>query len=69
MDVDQFLKDVDIAELLASYDEAARELLKVAALDGHFDGWSPDDLVWPQSAGIDVDGQKPRTTPGDRELH
>ena len=62
MDVDEFLKDVEIAELLASYDEAARELLNVAALDGHFDGWSPNDLVWPQSTGIDVGGLERRRT-------
>ena len=60
MDVDRFLKDIDIAGLLASYDEAARELLRAAALDGHFEGWSPENLVWPQSAGIDVDGLQRR---------
>ena len=60
MDVDQILKDVDIAELLVTYDEAARELLNAAALDGHFDGWSPDDLVWPESSGIDVAGLERR---------
>ena len=62
MNVDRILKDVDISELLASYDEAARQLLNVAALDGHFEGWSPDDLAWPQSAGIDVDGLERRRT-------
>ena len=60
MDVDQLLKDVDIAAMLEAYDEAARQLLKVAAQDRHFDGWAEADLTWPPSAGIDGGGLEHR---------
>ena len=60
MDVDQLLKEIDISELLRSYDEAARELLKVASLDGHFEGWSQEALNWPPSEDVSIDGLKHR---------
>ncbi len=60
MDLDQLLKGIDISELLRSYDEAARELLKVASLDGHFEGWSQEALNWPPSKNICIDGLKRR---------
>ncbi len=42
----------DLDQLLAIYDQAAQELLKVARLDGHFADWDPAALVWPASGTV-----------------
>ena len=39
------------AEILEKYDEAAQELLRVARLDGHFDG--PEPVRWPRTVDDD----------------
>ena len=41
------------AEILEKYDEAARELLRIAWIDGHFDQHGPEPVRWPQSHGSD----------------
>lgn len=50
MDIPKDLPDLD--QILAIYDQAAQELLKVARLDGHFAGWDPAALVWPASGTV-----------------
>ena len=35
------------AALDAAYDKAAQEFIEVGRLEGHFDGWSEEDLFWP----------------------
>lgn len=50
MNIPKDLPDLD--QLLALYDQAAQELLKVARLDGHFAGWNPAELVWPVSGTV-----------------
>ena len=49
MNIDELLHGVDVDELLARYDEAARQLLEVARQDGHFEGWEEGSLDWPAS--------------------
>ena len=56
MNADELLRDVDLDELLAAYDQAARRLLEVARQDGHFSGRDAGDLIWPGSDAIDADG-------------
>ena len=41
------------AEILEKYDEAARKLLRIAWIDGHFDQHGPEPVRWPQSQGSD----------------
>ena len=60
MDVDKILQDVDLDELLATYDQAACRLLEVARQDGHFEQRDAADLVWPASASIDQTGLEKR---------
>ena len=50
MDIPKDLPDLD--QLLAIYDQAAQDLLKVALSDGHFAGWKPEELVWPASGTV-----------------
>jgi hypothetical protein len=40
-------------EILDKYDEAARELLRIAQMDGHFDEHGPEPIAWPNTAGGD----------------
>ena len=44
------------ARILSKYDEAARELLRIAWLDGHFDQRGPEPVRWPTTTGRDDDG-------------
>ncbi len=37
-------------EILDKYDEAARELLRIAWIDGHFDQRGPEPVRWPKTA-------------------
>jgi hypothetical protein len=50
VDIPKDLPDLD--QILAIYDQAARDLLKVALSDGHFAGWSPEELAWPASGTV-----------------
>jgi hypothetical protein len=56
LDVDEILNNLDLDELLATYDQAACRLLEVARQDGHFEQRDPADLVWPSSSTIDETG-------------
>ena len=49
MNIDELLHGVDVDELLAKYDKAARQLFEVARQDGHFEGWENKALEWPAS--------------------
>ncbi len=40
----------DPIELQSAYDQAAQEFIEVGRLEGHFDGWDPDDLIWHSDA-------------------
>jgi hypothetical protein len=50
VDIPKDLPDLD--HILALYDQAAQELLKVAQSDGHFAGWNPEELAWPASGTV-----------------
>ncbi|MCC7265201.1 MAG: hypothetical protein IT369_22065 [Candidatus Latescibacteria bacterium] len=50
MDIPKDLPDLD--QLLALYDQAAQDLLKVALSDGHFSTWNPEEVVWPASGTV-----------------
>jgi hypothetical protein len=41
----------DPVELDATYDLVAQEFIEVGRLEGHYDSWDPEDLVWPQASG------------------
>ena len=60
MDVDEILNNLDLDQLLDTYDQAACRLLEVARQDGHFEGQDTAQLVWPSSSGIDVAGLERR---------
>lgn len=44
---EELLKDPD--GMLTIYDQAAQEMVEIARSDGHFEGWDPDELIWPPS--------------------
>lgn len=50
MDIPKDLPDLD--HLLALYDQAAQDLLKVALSDGHFATWNPEEVAWPASGTV-----------------
>ena len=60
MNPDDILGQLDLDELLETYDRAASQLLEVARQDGHFEGYSDADLKWPATARIDLDGLRRR---------
>ena len=60
MEAEELLAQLDLDELLATYDQAACRLLDVARQDGHFADWDPAALTWPSSAGIDAAGLEKR---------
>jgi hypothetical protein len=43
----QLLGDIDL--MLTLYDQAAQEIIDLGRPEGYFDGWDPDELLWPPS--------------------
>ena len=55
--LDQVRDNLD--EIFGKYDEASRELLRIARLDGHFADWDPSEVAWPEHPA-DVTGLEKR---------
>lgn len=50
----------DPAALDAAYHEAAREFIEVGRLEGHYDGWDPDEVAWPETDPPSADDLRQR---------
>ena len=37
-----------------AYDRSAQEFIEVGRMEGHYEGWASDDLIWPGSDGEDA---------------
>ena len=55
--LDQVRENLD--DIFAKYDEASRELLRIACLDGHFADWDQADVAWPGHP-VDIAGLEKR---------
>ena len=60
MNPDEILEQLDLDELLETFDRAANQLLEVARKDGHFEDRTEAELAWPASASIDTAGLRRR---------